>query len=139
MAWGCAPSKIVLLETKMIHSFFQTIKERYNRKTLAVTFPNCIDDLIANAGDENWEVYKTNQLQHCTMYYSSNKVVKSVGHVFISTKCKSINNIEILPPGEARDAKLKEMYVPVRMKNAKVSEEKALADFENLTEKEREF
>ena len=46
MAWGCAPSKMVLADTRMIHDFFDTLRDRYNPKTLAVTFPSVLDDML---------------------------------------------------------------------------------------------
>ena len=38
-AWGCAPSKLVNVDTKMIWNFFNTLRDKYSRKTLAVEFP----------------------------------------------------------------------------------------------------
>ena len=46
MAWGCAPSKMVLADTRMIHDFFDTLRDRYNPKTLAVSFPSVLDDML---------------------------------------------------------------------------------------------
>ena len=137
MAWGCAPSKIVLLETKMIRDFFQTLKDRYNRKTLQVTFPDCIDDLVANTADEQWEVYKTNKLSKCSIYRSSNKVVKRIGHIFVHSKVQSTFDISKLPAGKERDEKLKDIFVPLWMKNKNKSEADAIADFEALDPKMR--
>ena len=51
-AWGCQPSKLVNVDTKMIWSFFGTLRDKYSRKTLAVEFPEAFDSMIANAGDE---------------------------------------------------------------------------------------
>ena len=137
MAWGCAPSKIVLLETKMIRDFFQTLKDRYNRKTLAVTFPDCIDDLVANTNDEQWEVYKTNKIKKCSIFRSSNKVIKSIGHIFVQSKIKSVYDISKLPEGQERVEKLKELFVPLWMKNKNKTEAEANADFEALDPKMR--
>ena len=52
LAWGCAPSKGVVLDTKMIQSFFANLRDRFDRRTLAVTFPSVLSDMITSAGDE---------------------------------------------------------------------------------------
>ena len=113
MLWGCAPSKAVLAETKMIQSFFKTLKDRYDRKTLRLVFPQCIDELVAAADDENWEVYKTNNIQNCVLNFSSNTTVKRLAHIFLHTKCKSINDISVLPAGQVRTDKLREFFIPL--------------------------
>ena len=46
MAWGCAPSKMVLADTRMIHDFFDTLRDRFNPNTLAVSFPSVLDDML---------------------------------------------------------------------------------------------
>ena len=101
---------------------------------MAVTFPDCIDDLIVNAEDEAWEVYKSNQLKSCSIYRSNNKVVKRIGHIFVHTHCKSATDIKLLPAGTERHEKLKEIFVPLWMKNKNKSQEDAIADFDNLDE-----
>ena len=30
-AWGCAPSKVVILDTRMVNSFFDTLRDRFCR------------------------------------------------------------------------------------------------------------
>ena len=106
---------------------------------MAVTFPDCIDDLVAASGDEAWEVLKTNQLRTCSIYRMNNKVVKRIGHIFVQTHCKSTNDIKVLPAGAERDEKLKEIFVPLWMKNKNKTKEEALADFENLDQQQRDF
>ena len=136
-AWGCAPTKFVLAETRMVDSFFETLKDRYCRKTLAITFPHEFDHMLFNAGDEQWEIWKTNNIQPCRIFYEKNKVIKQIGVILIHTQCKSMLDISVLPNGKQRDAKLKELYVPLRMINAKCDQKKAEEDFMKLTEKEK--
>ena len=85
MAWGCAPSNAVLEATRMIHDFKDTLRERYNRKTLTVQFPTVFDDMLANANDAKWEFWRSNRIQKCKIFYRQNKVTDSIGVVFVHT------------------------------------------------------
>ena len=60
LAWGCPPTKFVLADTRMIHDFFDTLRDRYCRKTLSLTFPQVLDNMLSDAGDATWEFWKSN-------------------------------------------------------------------------------
>ena len=87
LAWGCPPSKFVLADTRMIHDFFDTLRDRFCRETLAVKFPNVLDDMLSEAGDACWEFWKSNQLQTCKIFYEHNKVTDSHGIIFVNDQC----------------------------------------------------
>ena len=92
LVFGCAPSKTVNLDTKMIHNFFNTLKERYSKETLDVTFPDALDDMLASALDEKWEIWRSNKIQRCKIFYERNKVIKKIGIVLVHTHCKNAFN-----------------------------------------------
>ena len=61
MLWGCSPSKGVLVDTRMIHEMFETLQERYDRKTLSVTFPAKFHEMIETKDkDAMWEIWQSN-------------------------------------------------------------------------------
>ena len=86
MAWGCPPSKMVLADTRMIHDFFDTLRDGYNKKTLAVKFPDVLDHLLSEAGDACWEFWKSNELQPVKIFYECNKVTDAYGVIFYNTQ-----------------------------------------------------
>ena len=63
MVWGCQPSDMVNADTKMINDFFDTLHDRYDKRTLEIVFPNALSEMKATAGDENWEIFISNQSQ----------------------------------------------------------------------------
>ena len=95
LAWGCAPAKLVNVDTKMIHSFFETLRDKYDRKTLEVAFPETFDNMVANAGDEQWDFWKSNLIQPCKIFYQDNKVFKRKGLILVHTRCKNGYNFEM--------------------------------------------
>ena len=117
LVWGCAPSKIVLLETNMILNFFETLRDRYCRKTLAVTFPKEFESMLFNAKDERWEIYKSNNIQPCKIFYEKNKATSKIGVILVHSKCKSSLDKSILSDENERTEKLREKFVPLKMKN----------------------
>ena len=60
--WGCQPEKGVLADTRMIHDFFDTMKARYDKKTLCLIFPKILDNMLGDKGDCNWEFWNSNQI-----------------------------------------------------------------------------
>ena len=134
MAWGCQPSKMVLVDTKMITDFFDTLRDRYCRKTLTVSFPQMFDSMLAiSKDDEAWEFWKSNKIQKCKIFYEHNKVTNSEGYIFVNTHCKSsFSHLE----GAERRAKLKECFIPVRMAVARRTAAEAAEDFERIGEEE---
>lgn len=45
MCYGCPPTKFVLADTRMIFDLFEALQRRFDRKTLAVEFPQMFADL----------------------------------------------------------------------------------------------
>jgi hypothetical protein len=90
-AWGSAPTKSVLAETKMVTDFFKTLGDRFSRQDLSVEFPQVLDRLVATAADENWELFKSNNIQPCKIFYEHNKVnfQESLGVIFVHTHCRN--------------------------------------------------
>ena len=61
LCWGCPPSRMVLADTVMIHEFFATLQDRYDRKTLSVTFPDKLNEMLeTKKEDALWEIWKSN-------------------------------------------------------------------------------
>ena len=108
----------------MAQDFHDTLRDRFSRVNLSVTFPDVLDNLIASSGDENWEIFKSNQIQPCKIFYENNKVnlEESKGVVFIHTHCK--NKFSALY-GEEYDAKFREQYVKLRTENGTVTSAQA--------------
>ena len=45
----------------MIHELFDTLRDRYDRKTLSVTIPNKFDEMLETKEDDaKWEIFKSN-------------------------------------------------------------------------------
>ena len=136
LAFGCQPSRGNVPDTKMLDEFFETLRDKYDRRTLSLTFPRELDAMLANPQDAQWELWRSNQLQSVKLFYEHNVVSHSIGGVFVNTYCKSkFHDLT----GEERRQQLQELYVPLRMASQSRSEEEARADFENLTEQEYEF
>lgn len=85
LAWGCPPSKFVLADTRMIHDFFDTLRDRYDPKTLCVKFPDVLNDMLSEAGDAAWEFWRSKSLQTAKIFYEQNKVTSSQGIIFVNT------------------------------------------------------
>ena len=89
-AWGCSPSKGVLADTRMIHEMFETLQDRYNRKTLSVTFPKMFEDMLeTKKEDALWEFWKSNKIQECKILYESNIATRKIGVIFVHSSVKS--------------------------------------------------
>ena len=48
------------LDTKMVVSFFETLKRKFEPTTLTVTFPKMIESMIELGSDEKWEIWRSN-------------------------------------------------------------------------------
>lgn len=136
LAWGCPPSKMVLADTRMIHDFFDCLRDRYDRKTLTVRFPDVLDTLLSEAGDACWEFWKSNELQPVKIFYEFNKVTDRHAVIFYNTQLDNKwQNLE----GAEKRAKLKEIFLPLQMKNAKQTLEQAEKEFEEMSEEDMKF
>ena len=55
--WGCKPSKVVNADTRMVHDFNDTLQARYDKRTLCLTFPEILDNMLGAKDDCNWEFW----------------------------------------------------------------------------------
>lgn len=110
----------------MIHDFFDTLRDRYDRFTLAVSMPSVFDSMLGDAGDAKWEFWKSNLIQDVKIFYEANKVTEREGIIIVSTICE--NKYGALE-GDAREEKLREGYLQARMVNANRTQEEAEADY----------
>ena len=74
---------------KMTEDFFETLKDKYDKRTLSLVFPYELDAILANPRDAGWELWRSNQLQSVKIFYEHNIVSHSIGVVFVNTHCKS--------------------------------------------------
>ena len=112
LAYGCQPSQGIVDGAKMIEDFFQTLRDKYDKRTLSLVLPRELDAMLSNPRDAQWEFWRSNQLQSVKIFYEHNVVSHSIGVVFINTYCKSkFHDLT----GEERRQKLQELYVPLRM------------------------
>ena len=119
----------------MIPDFFDALNKRYDRETLAVDFPKMLYDVQCESavGDCNWEFFTSNQLQRTKIFYENNRVKEASPHKraviicndYVKSKWSDLK-------GDARHAKLKELYIPIRMANANKTKEEAEKDFEAM-------
>ena len=79
----------------MIWSFFGTLRDKYSRKNLSVEFPEAFESMLANAGDEQWDFYYSNQIQPCRIFYRDNFISKKKAVVIVSTKVKNKYNFGV--------------------------------------------
>ena len=86
MAWGCPPSRIALADTRMINAFFDALRDRYDKKTLSIKFPDVLDTLLSEAGDACWEFWKSNELQPVKIFYEFNRVTDRHAVIFYNTQ-----------------------------------------------------
>ena len=139
MAWGSEPSKQVRLDTKMVSLFFETLKRQFDPKTLSVTFPKMIESLIELGSDQNWEVWRSNQIQQCKIQYQANIATKKIGLILIHTHCESLHSHLV---GEERLEVLKEIYIQLALHKlmATAKDQEALDELEkNLKQKRNEI
>ena len=83
MFFGCRPALGVLADTTMVKDVVDILLVRYNRRTFAVQFPNCFDDLKGN--DANFEMVASNTLQPILLEYSYNKTVKEIALIIVNS------------------------------------------------------
>ena len=120
----------------MVHDFFDTLRERFDRKTLSVTFPDCLDDMLANEDDEKWEVWRSNKIQKCKIFYRQNKITHFKGVIVCNTHT---NNKWQSLEGQEKEDKLRELAIPMAMQNQGKTEEQANQWYDSLTESQKKF
>ena len=106
MAWGCAPSATVIIDTKMVEELFKTLKERYNKKTLAIRFPDIFDSMLSINDETKWEIWRSNNMQITKLFYERTVTTKKA-IIFVNTHIESCYNEANAKNGE-RDACTKE-------------------------------
>lgn len=89
----------------MVSDFFVGLYDRYSRDTLAVTFPDLFQNMLATADDAKWEILCSNNIQPCRIFYNNNIVTKSEGVIFVTDYLVNKEGIGDLT-GEARKEKL---------------------------------
>ena len=85
-AWGCPPSKKVIADNRMIHDFFDTLRNRYDKRTLSLKLPDALDEMVSEAGDACWEFWKSNELQPVKIFYEFNRVTDRHAVIFYNTQ-----------------------------------------------------
>ena len=61
--FGSGPNEGVLADTCMMHDFTDTLKSRFDKQTLQVTFPQVLDNMLGDRkNDCKWEFWKSNQI-----------------------------------------------------------------------------
>ena len=83
MFFGCRPALGVLADTTMVKDVVDILLVRYNRRTFAVQFPNCFDDLKGN--DANFEMVASNTLQPLLLEYTYNKTEKEIALIIANS------------------------------------------------------
>ena len=67
--FGSEPTKGVLVDNCMIVDFTDTLQSRYDPRTLQVTFPQALDNMLGDRKNLSWELWKSNSIQTCRINY----------------------------------------------------------------------
>ena len=83
--YGCDPTRGVKANTTMIKDLADILSLFYDRKTMAVQFPDCFNDLLGH--DANFEMVQSNTLVPMKFIHKANKVMKNqaFGVIFVHT------------------------------------------------------
>ena len=82
----------VLAKTTMIKDVADIFENEFDRVTLSLRFPDCLDDLKGN--DASFELVSSNTLQPLVLIHSHNNVTKSIAVIFVNTEANSTKHRE---------------------------------------------
>jgi hypothetical protein len=92
LLYGTKPGAMVNLDTNMVNDFIDNIWRRLDKKTLSVTFPDCLDQMKTE--DADFEMAVSNTIQKLNLFHRESiykahyaeKVTSQMGVIFMNSK-----------------------------------------------------